>query len=855
MTQISTKEQFINLLQGNSTIDNFYLTDNIDLQNSPINSNINPIKYNLNGNNFTIKNINITSATLFSDISTGYLFSNIIFDTFNAPLFNNNYGQIVNCKFFNGNLQNKYAAIIAGSNGSNIINNSIIENCVFQNININSTSGILDSAILCRRNYGIIRKCVFDTVNVTATTTACIVAITNYNEINKCVLNDFNVKSTNSYSTAISTFLQTFTNSLGESVYSKILNCNLTYSNINRTTINGNRTSSIFGRSYNSSNIVGCINIYNQIWISGSNRTYGYNLDGLPNRYNITLNNINTVESTNDTNITCEFFDYSNIFKPMRGYDIINNIEWIYNTEYNGAQLVYIKPNNNILTIPSSIQITPTLSYPVYVIGNNIPLVGFAFNQELTITISDGIKAIYTSALSSLKTQSIILPDSLEYIGNRAFSDPQFSSIIIPQNVKYIGDGAFSAEYSTIQYLRNITFTGTELPQIIGEPFRQLINTYVYFTNAPTPSGTTWNGLIILQKTTPPTTTTPTTTTIPTTTTTTPTTTTIPTTMQALAPTTTGIIYNTDFVTDNTFKLLAYNGTNADIIIPKYITSLNYVFKNNIKITSIKFEIGNTINELLPGEFSKCTNLTSIILPPSIKYIYNTVFEYCNKLRTIIFSEGLLSIEYNTFFGCASLNNIILPNSLTSIGNNVFMGCNSLTAINIPQNISSIGNLCFVNCDSLNSILVNNLNEHYKSIDGVLFNKSEDNLIICPANKTGIYNIPNTTTNIGSYAFNRSKLNNIIITENVKYINSHAFDDCLSIYNIIIPSNVIYIAEYAFMKSRLNNITINNGVIDIGNGAFSDCSNLTSITLPNTINRIRYKLFDSCLSLLDIIIP
>ena len=92
----------------------------------------------------------------------------------------------------------------------------------------------------------------------------------------------------------------------------------------------------------------------------------------------------------------------------------------------------------------------------------------------------------------------------------------------------------------------------------------------------------------------------------------------------------------------------------------------------------------------------------------------------------------------------------------------------------------------YLECSSLSSINVSENNAIYSSIDGVVFSKDKKELIICPAGKAYWYEIPESVTSIGDYAFAGCvSLTSIVIPESVTSIGEGAFDYCISLENII----------------------------------------------------------------------
>jgi hypothetical protein len=335
------------------------------------------------------------------------------------------------------------------------------------------------------------------------------------------------------------------------------------------------------------------------------------------------------------------------------------------------------------------------------------------------------------------------------------------------------------------------------------------------------------------------------------------------------------------------------------------ITSADIPSKfNNMDVT----RIGNSA-------FNGCSNLTSVTIPDSVTSISGFAFQGCSSLTSITIPDGVTSIAGFTFEGCSSLTSITIPNNVTSIGNSAFAGCSSLTSITIPDNVTSIGDYAFSGCSNLQAVNVSENNSVYKSVDGVLFDKSGDDLLIFPEGKSAIsyeipsyvssigddtfvdcsnitsITIPNSVISIGNGSFNGcSSLQAINVSENnleyksidgilfnksgtflikfpqgksntsyeiptyVTSINSDAFYGCSNLTSIIIPESVKSIGEYGTFEecSSLTSITIPNSIKSIGMSMFEGCNNLTSITISNNVKSIEGWAFNECSSLKDV---
>ncbi len=261
-----------------------------------------------------------------------------------------------------------------------------------------------------------------------------------------------------------------------------------------------------------------------------------------------------------------------------------------------------------------------------------------------------------------------------------------------------------------------------------------------------------------------------------------------------------------------------------------------------------EYTIPKGVTGIDKGAFEGCSNLTSITIPAGVTSIEEYTFRDCSNLTRITIPEGVTSIGNSAFVHCSSLTSATIPEGVTSIGDNAFYGCSSLTSITIPAGVTSIGNSAFGYCSSLIGINVNANNTAYQSIDGVLFTKNCNTLIVCPIGKMGEYTIPKGVTSIKTGAFGFcSSLTSITIPEGVTSIDNATFNGCSSLTSITIPNGVTWIGDSAFSGcSSLISITIPEGVTNIGTWAFQNCSSLISITIPKGVTRIRDNAFSGC---------
>lgn len=175
-------------------------------------------------------------------------------------------------------------------------------------------------------------------------------------------------------------------------------------------------------------------------------------------------------------------------------------------------------------------------------------------------------------------------------------------------------------------------------------------------------------------------------------------------------------------------------------------------------------------------------------IPAGVDSIGDYAFYFCNNLTTLTIPDGVTSIGESSFQNCTRLSSFTLPGSLTSIAKLAFMHCRSLTSVAIPPNVATIDSLAFKCCKALTEIVVSTDNRDFSSVDGVLFSKDKQTVLVYPNSKSATYILP----------------------DGVHSIAASAFDSCLNLTSVTIPADITYIGKDAFCGcNRLTSIHSN----------------------------------------------
>ena len=289
--------------------------------------------------------------------------------------------------------------------------------------------------------------------------------------------------------------------------------------------------------------------------------------------------------------------------------------------------------------------------------------------------------------------------------------------------------------------------------------------------------------------------------------------------------------------------------------------------------------------------FKDCRSLREIKIPNSVTSIGESAFENCESLKSIEISSSITELPDHVFSGCG-FRSFEIPNTITKVNGWAFSYCRKLVSITIPEAVSYIGNKAFYSCRNLVAINVDAGNMHYKSDNGILFNKNGDTLIQFPQGISGDYVIPDGVVIVDEGAFMEcDNLVSVCLSNTVATLRTWAFSGCSNLISVSISSSVSSIDEYVFYScNRLESIEVDpanvryssedgvlfddqehelktcpaakqgdyivpTSVTTIGEWSFMNCERLFSVTIPNTVVAIKYDAFSGCSGLRSMVIP
>lgn len=172
----------------------------------------------------------------------------------------------------------------------------------------------------------------------------------------------------------------------------------------------------------------------------------------------------------------------------------------------------------------------------------------------------------------------------------------------------------------------------------------------------------------------------------------------------------------------------------------------------------------------------------------------NYTFAYTN-LKEVYLPTSVVNLEHSMFMN-TNLSKLIIPDNVKEIRGVLFYKNDALTFIDLPANLKSKYLGIVSGCRNLETVTIEDSNELYKVIDGVLY--LEEELYYCPAAKTNI-TIKEGTTGFLYESFQYSKMAEITIPNSVTKIDWATFRYCENLTRIKMESSTPPVA-HAFIE-------------------------------------------------------
>ena len=114
----------------------------------------------------------------------------------------------------------------------------------------------------------------------------------------------------------------------------------------------------------------------------------------------------------------------------------------------------------------------------------------------------------------------------------------------------------------------------------------------------------------------------------------------------------------------------------------------------NMDKSTGKIKIIGIITKLDPGSGYSWTGVQRVHLPNGLIEIGANAFRY-SPITSLVFPPSLRTLADTVFRKCTALTTVKLNDGLEALGQGAFLGCLNLKRISIPNSVSFVGSLCF----------------------------------------------------------------------------------------------------------------------------------------------------------------
>ena len=177
---------------------------------------------------------------------------------------------------------------------------------------------------------------------------------------------------------------------------------------------------------------------------------------------------------------------------------------------------------------------------------------------------------------------------------------------------------------------------------------------------------------------------------------------------------------------------------------------------------------------------------------------------------------------------------------VTAINGSSFTFCSNVTSVKIPAKVTRIGDHLAGYATSLTTYTVDEKNENFCSVDGIVYTKDMKKLVAYPpAYPTTEFTVPSSVEMIGYGSAYTAAIESLIIPDSVTEVEGFAFTYCKSLKSVKLPSGLKSIGYSGFGNTALESVELPPVLEEMGKNAFNGCRQLKSITVTNPATVIK----------------
>ena len=289
---------------------------------------------------------------------------------------------------------------------------------------------------------------------------------------------------------------------------------------------------------------------------------------------------------------------------------------------------------------------------------------------------------------------------------------------------------------------------------------------------------------------------------------------------------------------DSVYYTLDTTAMTAQIAVQSKTTAIGDIVIND----TVTYKGANyAITSMANAAFSGCNQLTSIVLPQTLRNLGREAFLQCTNLTSCIIPDSTITeIPFEAFWK-AGLIEFRVPEGVTYIEQRSFEQMPNLQRVQLANSVKSVSPWAFYILDALQEPIYN-----------------DSMFVLMPMKYKGVYTIPSGIQAICNRAFyGCGNITKLTISEGVKYIGYLAlnFTTNAVIKSLSFPASLEHIEFGAISGGRINSITVAQGnrhytswngmlfTINMDTVVYCPSALQISCTLPQSVQHIAYEAF------------
>ena len=245
---------------------------------------------------------------------------------------------------------------------------------------------------------------------------------------------------------------------------------------------------------------------------------------------------------------------------------------------------------------------------------------------------------------------------------------------------------------------------------------------------------------------------------------------------------------------DSVYYTLDNTAMTAQIAVQSSSTAVGDIVIND----TVTYEGANyAVTSMADDAFAGCVQLTSIVLPQTLRNLGKNAFLRCTNLTSCIIPDSTITeIPFEAFWG-AGLIEFRVPEGVTYIEQRSFEQMPNLQRVHLANSVQSVSPWAFYILDALQDPIYN-----------------DSLFVLMPMNYQGAYTIPTGIQVIYKSAFyGCTKITSLTIPEGVKRIEHYGLMFSLNavIKTLHLPASLEYVTPGAIFGGSLRKISVAEG--------------------------------------------